>query len=47
VAGSQKEGPTEQIRLKSEAVILDAVVHDKEGRLLKDLTADDFRVFEN
>jgi VWFA-related protein len=47
VAVSQTERPTEHIRLKSEAVILDAVVHDNKGRLIKDLTADDFRVFEN
>ena len=39
VAVSQTERPAEHIRLKSEAVILDAVVHDQEGRLIKDLFA--------
>lgn len=39
--------PLERIRLTSEAVVLDVVVRDKKGRMITDLTRDEFHVFEN
>lgn len=45
--GQNPSNQQEKISVKTTEVILDAVVKDKKGRLVKDLTAGDFEIYED
>src|SRR5580700_5086599 len=44
---SAQQGPVVVIKKESKLVLVDAVVRDKKGNYIHDLTKDDFKVFED